>query len=87
MSARDENPDAEETGAGSQTDMSGVMPIRLRDRLGVLAVPPMASSVAQKRCDHGLVDFESRLQIDLVDELRRLNRNDDLIPPITDKGE
>ena len=74
MSARDEQPEAEETGAGTQTLMRGVAPITLRDRLAVLAAAPLAPRAAQKRCDMGLFDLESRRQIDLVDELRRLDR-------------
>lgn len=74
MSARDEKPETEETSAGSQTLMCGVAPITLRDRLAVLAAAPMAPRAAQKRCDVGLFDLESRRQIDLVDELRRMTR-------------
>lgn len=74
MSARDEKPEAEETGAGTQSLMCGVAPITLRDRLAVLAAAPMAPRAAQKRCDVGLFDLESRRQIDLVDELRRVTR-------------
>ncbi len=74
MSARDEKPETEETNAGSQTLMRGVAPITLRDRLAVLAAVPMAPRAAQRSCDVGLFDLESRRQIDLVDELRRLDR-------------
>lgn len=74
MSARKEKSATEETQAGTQTLMPGVAPITLRDRLGVLAAAPMAPRAAQKRCDVGLFDLESRRQIDLVDELRRLDR-------------
>ena len=74
MSARDEKPEAEETGAGTQSLMCGVAPITLRDRLGVLAAAPLAPRAAQKHCNTGLFDLESRRQIDLVDELRRLDR-------------
>ncbi|HRX41082.1 MAG TPA: hypothetical protein P5072_16715 [Parvularculaceae bacterium] len=74
MSAHDEKPETEETDAGSQTLMRGVAPITLRDRLAVLAAAPMAPRAAQKSCDMGLFDLESRRQIDLVDELRRLDR-------------
>lgn len=73
MSARDEKPETEETDAGSQTLMRGVAPITLRDRLSVLAAAPMSPRAAQKRCDMGLFDLEFRRQIDLVDELRRLD--------------
>ncbi len=74
MSAHSEKPEAEETDAGSQTLMRGVAPITLRDRLSVLAAAPMAPRAAQKSCDMGLFDLESRRQIDLVDELRRLDQ-------------
>ncbi len=74
MSARGEKPETEETGAGTQTLMRGVAPITLRDRLAVLAAAPMAPRAAQRSCDVGLFDLESRRQIDLVDELRRLDR-------------
>ena len=74
MSARDEKPETEETNAGSQTLMRGVAPITLRDRLAVLAAAPLASRAAQRSCNVGLFDLESRRQIDLVDELRRLTR-------------
>jgi hypothetical protein len=74
MSAHDEKPETEETNAGSQTLMRGVAPITLRDRLSVLAAAPMAPRATQKNCDVGLFDLESRRQIDLVDELRRLDR-------------
>ncbi len=74
MSARDEKPEIEETQAGVQTLMRGVAPVTLRDRLAFLAAAPMAPRAAQKRCDVGLFDSESRRQIDLVDELRRMTR-------------
>ena len=74
MSARDEKPETEETVAGTQTLMHGVAPITLRDRLSVLAAAPMAPRAAQKSCDMGLFDLEFRCQIDLIDELRRLDR-------------
>lgn len=72
MSARDEKPETAETDAGSQTLMRGVAPMTLRDRLAVLAAAPLAPRAAQKRCNTGLFDLESRRQIDLVDELRRV---------------
>ena len=80
MSARDEKPETEETVAGTQTLMHGVAPFDgfavspLRDRLLVLAAAPMAPRAAQKLCNTGLFDLESRRQIDLVDELRRFDR-------------
>ena len=74
MSARDEKPEAEETGAGTQSLMCGVAPITLRDRLSVLAAAPMAPRAAQKSCHTGLFVLESRRLIDLVDELRRMTR-------------
>ena len=74
MSAHDEKPETEETGAGMQTLMRGVAPITSRDRLSVLAAAPLAPRATQKSCDMGLFDLESRRQIDLVDELRRFTR-------------
>lgn len=74
MSGREEKPETEETDAGSQTLMRGVAPITLRDRLAVLAAAPLAPRAAQKHCNTGLFDLESRRQIDLVDELRRMTR-------------
>ena len=80
MSARDEKPDTEKTDAGSQTLMRSVVPFDgfavspLHDRLAVLAAAPLAPRAAQKSCDMGLFDLESRRQIDLVDELRRMTR-------------
>ena len=74
MSARSEKTDTEETDAGRQTLMRGVAPITLRDRLACLAAAPIALHAAQKNCNHGLFDLEARRQTDLIDELRRLNR-------------
>ena len=74
MSARERKPETEQTQARTQTLMRGVAPISLRDRLAVLAAAPLAPRAAQKRCDVGLFDLESRRQIDLVNELRRLDR-------------
>lgn len=74
MTAREKKPATEETQAGTQTLMRGVAPITLRDRLTVLAAAPLAPRAAQKSCDVGLFDLESRRQIDLVDELRRMTR-------------
>lgn len=73
MSARGEQPETEETQAGVQTLMRGVARITMRDRLKHLSAAPMAPRAAQKSCDVGLFDLESRRQIDLVDELRRLD--------------
>ncbi len=74
MSARGEKPEIEETRAGTQTLMRGVAPITQRDRLAVLAAAPLAPRAAQQSCDVGIFDLESRRQIDLVDELRRMAR-------------
>ncbi|HPE30182.1 MAG TPA: hypothetical protein PLV61_03250 [Parvularculaceae bacterium] len=87
MSARGEKPETEEAGAGTQTLMCGVAPITLRDRLAVLAAAPMAPRAAQKRCDVGLFDLESRRQIDLVDELRRVTREAARNPESSATGE
>lgn len=87
MSAHDEKPETEVTDAGSQRLMRGVAPITLRDRLSVLAAAPMAPRAAQKSCDMGLFDLESRRQIDLVDELRRMNREAARYPEPSATGE
>ena len=42
MSARDGKPETEETNAGAQTLMRGVVPITQHDRLLALAAAPMA---------------------------------------------
>ena len=73
MSAPNHQPVTEETDAGSQTILRGVAPIMQRDQLAVLAEAPMTPPSAQKKCDHGLFDLNSRRQSDLVDELRRLD--------------
>ena len=93
MSARHEKPETEETDAGSQTLMRGVAPFDgftvspLRDRLAVLAAAPMAPRAKQRSCDVGLFDLESRRQIDLVDELRRLDRKTARNPKPSATGE
>lgn len=87
MSARDGKPETEETEAGTQTLMRGVAPITLRDRLSVLAAAPLAPRAAQRNCDMGLFDLESRRQIDLVDELRRLDRKTARNPEPSATGE
>ncbi len=68
------SPKAEETAAGRQTLIACVRAISLRERLAVEAARPLAPRAPQKRCDHGLFDLEARRQTDLIDELRRLNR-------------
>lgn len=79
--------ETEETPTGAQRVITGVTPISQRDRLAFKAAAPLESRAVQKRCDHGLFDMASRRQTDLVDELRRLNRTDELPRPITNKGE
>jgi len=74
MTARDGKPATEDTDAGQQTILHGVRSVTKRDQLELLAAAPMAPRATQKKCDHGLFDLDSRRQIDLVDELRRLNR-------------
>ncbi len=66
--------ESENTDAGEQRLQRGVAPINLRDQLAILAAAPMAPRAAQKHCDHGLFDLEARRQTDLIDDLRRLNR-------------
>ncbi len=87
MSVRDDKPETEETGAGTQTLMRGVAPVTLRDRLAILAAAPLAPRAAQKHCNTGLFDLESRRQIDLVDELRRMNREAARYPEPSATGE
>lgn len=74
MSARNKTSDTEETRTGTQRLIGGVATITLRDRLACLAAAPMAARAAQKNCDHGLFDLDGRRQTDLIDELRRFNR-------------
>lgn len=87
MKSRRKDSETEETPVGAQRVIIGVTPITQRDRLAFKAAAPLEPRAAQKRCDHGLFDMASRRQTDLVDKLRRLNRNEDLPPPITNKGE
>lgn len=84
MSARKEKPETEDTRAGTQVLMRGVKPITLHDRLACLAAAPMTPNAAQKKCDHGLFDLEARQQTDLIEELRRFNRQS---PPSTKENE
>lgn len=87
MSAREKKPATEETQAGVQTLMRGVAPITVRDRLSVLAAAPLAPRAAQRSCEIGLFDVESRRQLDLVDELRRLDRKTARNPKPSATGE
>ncbi len=93
MKSRRKDSETAETPAGAQRVIIGVTPITQRDRLAFKAAAPLEPCAARSsaspshRCDHGLFDMELRRQTDLVDELRRLRRNEDLPPPITNKGE
>lgn len=67
-------PESEPTPEGEQTLLQGVKPVTLRERLQFRTEAPLEPRSLQKRCDHGLFDLNARAQIDLIDELRRLER-------------
>jgi len=58
--------------------MTGVAPVTLAERLGVLAAQPMTPkrnpNAQQKSCDHGLFDEVSRAQIDLCDLIAQTSK-------------
>lgn len=74
MSGPADPPDSEETPAGRQTLIAGVAALTLRERLNCKANAPLEPRAAQRRCDHGLFDLNARAQTDLIDALRRLDR-------------
>jgi hypothetical protein len=76
MSGPADLADSEETPAGRQTLIAGVAALTLRERLECKANAPMEPRAAQKRCDLGLFDLNARAQTDLIDALRRLDRQD-----------
>jgi len=80
MSTPGKKHETEETPAGAQQMISGVAPISLRARLVFKAMAPLEANAAQKCCDHGLFDFVSRRQSDLIDELRRMSHADESDP-------
>lgn len=57
------NRESEATAVGRQTLIDGVRPIKLRDRLTVMAARPMTPkrnpTAIQKPCSHGLFDGEA----------------------------
>ena len=55
----------EVTDAGAQTLVPGVVPIRLADRLAVLANAPLQPRRSQRVADHGLFDLNARNQLEL----------------------
>lgn len=69
-----EDKDSEETQAGRQTLIAGVAALSMRERLQSKANAPLEPRAAQRRCDHGLFDLNARAQTDLIDALRRLDR-------------
>ncbi len=69
-----EDKDSEETQAGRQTLIAGVAAMSLRERLNWKANAPLEAKRQQQRCDHGLFDLNARAQTDLIDALRRLDR-------------
>lgn len=56
---------SEATEAGEQTLMPGVAPVRLGDRLALLAAAPMMPRKAQRPPDFGLFDLAARNQLEL----------------------
>ena len=57
--------DVEQTAIGLQTLMPGVAPVKLGDRLAVLANSPLQPRRAQRPADHGLFDENARKQIEM----------------------
>lgn len=57
--------DTEQTQAGEQSLVPGVIPIRLRERLERWMDAPLASLRPQKPMDIGLFDEAARSQLDL----------------------
>jgi hypothetical protein len=56
---------AENTAAGLQTLMPGVVPVTLGDRLAVLAAAPLVATKRQRPADHGLFDLNARNQLEM----------------------
>lgn len=55
----------ENTEAGRQTLVPGVVPVTLGDRLGLLAAAPMVPKARQRPADHGLFDKNARNQLEM----------------------
>ncbi len=55
----------ERTREGMQHVLGGIMPQTMRDKLGWRLDQPMQPKRAQKPCDIGLFDTESRRQLEL----------------------
>lgn len=63
--SQSEGFEIEDTEAGRQTLVPGVVPVRLCDRLAVLAAAPLLPKKHQRPADHGLFDTNARNQLDL----------------------
>ena len=61
---------SEPTEAGEQTLMPGVAPVRLGDRLALLAAAPMMPRKAPRPADFGLFDLAARDQLELFGPAR-----------------
>jgi hypothetical protein len=55
----------ENTEAGLQTLVPGVVPVTLGDRLAVLAAAPLVPKKRQRPADHGLFDTNARNQLEM----------------------
>lgn len=55
----------EDTEAGRQTLVPGVVPVTLGDRLAVLAQAPMLPRKGQRPADHGLFDTNAHNQLEM----------------------
>ena len=61
---------SEPTEAGEQRLIPGVAPVRLRERLMLLAEAPLLPRKAQKPADYGLFDLNARNQLELFTNSR-----------------
>lgn len=57
--------EAEDTQAGVQTLVPGVVPVTLGDRLAVMANAPLLPNRAQRAADHGLFDTNASNQLEM----------------------
>lgn len=60
-----DSPAVEDTEAGQQTLVPGVVPVTLGDRLAVLAAAPLVPRKRQRPADHGLFDLNARNQLEM----------------------